>query len=139
MKIQAGTQPIKTLCNFNLLVYSEHMHVNCWRLVCIYNAETSQIENYWNFGSGLAEMKVLILKWRITARAIIDDKSSCGVVPASKRKGVLCVVETNTAHEVSPILFSWSISAFERQLKDKRKYNHHTYTLQTTNKGWWQL
>jgi len=32
----------------------------------------------------MAEVKVLIFKQRITARARIDDKSSCGVVPASK-------------------------------------------------------
>ena len=62
--------------------------------------------NYWSFESGLAEIKVLIFKRRITARAIIDDKSSCGVVPASKWKGVLYVVENkHCARSLSNIVY----------------------------------
>ena len=62
--------------------------------------------NYWSFESGLAEIKVLIFKRRITARAITDDKSSCGVVPASKWKGVLYVVENkHCARSLSNIVY----------------------------------
>jgi len=139
MKIQAVTQPIKTVCNFNLLVYSEHVHVNWWRQVCFCNAETSRIENYWSFGSGLAEIKVLIFKRSITARAITDDKSSCGVVPASKWKGVLYVVENkHCARSLSNIVYM-KYQCLQKAIKRQKKINISHFDSSDYHQGWWQL
>ena len=64
-------------------MYSEHVN-NVSGKFAFAMLKRPESRNYWSFESGLAEIKVLIFKRRITARAIIDDKSSCGVVQASK-------------------------------------------------------
>jgi len=79
--------------------------------------------NYWSFESGLAEIKVLIFKRRITARAITDDKSSCGVVPASKWKGVLYVVENkHCARSLSNIVYM-KYQCLRKAIKRQKKIN----------------
>ena len=91
----------------------------CWRQV--YLQCRNVVHGYcWSFESGVATKSVRF-KQRIIARATIDVKTSCGVIPALIWKSVLHVVSrTNNAREVSPTLYVCRISAFARQLKTKK-------------------